>query len=113
MKKLLCWLALACLALESQAAPFVISDPWPIANPDGSAAPQPDTCAAVESGVSKPLTLITVNGAKQIRHDLAGTSSGTHDWSVTCANMWGSSNAVNFPFAVAAPTTPAGLRVAP
>lgn len=112
MRKILA-LCLTLISAPAIAAPFLLSDPWPLTDAAGNPAQQPDTCQAVDGAATLPLTLITTGGQKSIKDDLAGTTSGTHNYVVTCSNMWGSSSAVNFPFAAGAPTVPAGLRVAP
>lgn len=96
----------------ADAAPFLVSDPWPLTDL------QPDACTYTK-GVAptpKPLTLNTnTAGQKFVRHDLAGTTSGSHTLTIVCTNtLWGvASPPVNFQFAAGAPTAPAGLRLAP
>lgn len=110
MKRKLAVLVLATLpfiAVQALAAPFLQSDPWP------AGAAQPDACTATEGATTGPLTLITVNGAKQIKHDLAGATNGVHNITVTCANVWGSSPAVPFAYTKSPPGGASGLHVAP
>jgi hypothetical protein len=115
MKKTLLFAALTLAASQAFAGPFLLSDPWPVTDATGATLVQPDSCTAVEGAVNKPLTLITVSGAKQIKHDLAGTTNGTHKFTITCENTaWGISSApVSFQFAAGAPTAPAGFRLVP
>src|SRR5512147_3260936 len=94
------------------AAPFLVSDPWPATDP------QPDACSYTEppSSTPRPLALnVNTAGQKFIRSDLAGTTNGAHTFVITCSNaLWGLASApVNFTFTAAAPTAPAGLRIAP
>ena len=105
-------LVLALLPAFVTAAPFLVSDPWLATDP------QPDACSYTEppSATPRPLTLnVNTAGQKFIRSDLAGTTNGAHTFVITCSNaLWGLASApVNFTFTAAAPTAPAGLRIAP
>ncbi len=97
-------------ATAATAAPlFLVSDPWP------ATGPQPDTCTATPAnGNAISLTLVdAAPGSRAIHHNTDALPNGPHTWSVACANVWGSSGNVPFEFVKGAPSTPAGLRLAP
>jgi hypothetical protein len=111
MKKIAIAIALSAAA-SANAAPFLVSDPWP------AEAAQPDTCGYTEPPSSwvHPLAILTdTNGLKYIKQDMAGIPSGSHTISIVCNNdLWGLASApVNFTFSASAPASPAGLRLVP
>lgn len=114
MKKLLflitVFLAFFAFNLEIHAAPFVVSDAYPVGStqPDGFLV-SVDGAAVVESAAV----------ASALRFDIGGVSSGEHTLTIRAYkddSAWGrlESTPVNFTFTrPAAPVGPSGIRLAP
>ncbi len=100
------------LSFSVSAAPFVISDPWPV-------GPQPDSCIASElpGPTTRSLDLeVGETGHKYIREDLGDATDGSHTWTIVCSSNTAGiapSVPVDFTFAIGALPGPNGLRLIP
>lgn len=107
---LLFGLAIGSMAHAAQAAPFLVSDPYP---PSG---PQPDTFLLFVDGTAAPIVSPAVkspDGSVTLKHDLAGLT-GQKSVKVRAKNAWGeSADSAPFSFTPGAPATPGkiGLSV--
>jgi hypothetical protein len=88
------------------ASPFLVCDPYPTTGvqpayfsivPDGGAA------------IASTPELVT-GGAVRLHHDMAGVTTGIHNWTVAACNEWGCSSAVPFGFTKSVPGAPANIR---
>lgn len=95
--------------IYSEAAPFLVCDPYP------STGWQPtkflitiDGGAVIESPAFK-----NPDNSVQLKYDLGSISAGSHSLTVRSADVWGSSTAVPFSFTKpsAPPTAPANINI--
>lgn len=108
MKKLLA-LLITCFTISAQAAPFILSDPYP------TTVTQPDTCTWTSStgAVFKSPVGVNADGSKYCHIDLATLPRGqSYSGSVTAdSSAWGSSTPVPFGFNASPPNAGTGLRL--
>jgi hypothetical protein len=90
------------------SAPFLVCDPYP------KTGTQPDSFTVVPDGgtpVSVPVTTNT-DGSVSLHMDLAGISTGNHNYTVTAHSaMWGDSAPVPFAFQKSVPSSPTGIQI--
>jgi len=103
--KLPIMIAASLMSLSIQAAPFIVSDPYP------STGPQPDEFVITVSGQTDPVVVpatSTTQGA-MLKWDVAGIS-GSKTITAKARNAWGESTASGpFTFTAGTPATPSGI----
>lgn len=108
MKRLLLLFYVVVCAGAVQAAPFLVSDPYP------PTAAQPTSCMYQEGSnpaVSVPVTTGAAGGF--CKFDLATVARAPHDYQVWVSNAWGVSVKVPFSFSAQVPAATSGLAVTP
>lgn len=94
-------------AMSAQAAPFLVSDPYP------ADKPQPDTFLIFISASTTPVTSTPVkaaDGSVSLKYDLAAIGSGPKTVKVRAKNAWGeSADTAPFAFTAGSPMVPGGL----
>lgn len=103
--KLPIMIAALLMPLSIQAAPFVVSDPYP------SSGPQPTEFVITVSGQSSPVIVPATSTAQgvMLKWDVAGIS-GSKTITAQARNAWGESAASGpFTFTAGTPIAPSGI----
>jgi hypothetical protein len=100
------------LSMGSEAAPYIISDPWP------ATSIKPETCQIAYDGSTTFVTWGVVSqsdGSVFCKMDIASLTVGSHTSQVkACSATAGCSSTVPFSFSkVGTPSPPANLRLSP
>ncbi len=100
-------LILSAIALTANAAPFLVSDPYPVDKP------QPDTFLVFIGTSTTPVTSTPVkatDGTVSLKYDLAAIGAGHKTVKVRAKNAWGeSADSLPFGFTAGSPAVPGGL----
>lgn len=96
---------------SAQAAPFLVSDPWP------ASGAQPTSCVYQEgtaAEVASPIVRVSATDTRvYCRWDQANITRAAHTYQVWARNQWDKSTKVPFVYSASVPGAPTGMRITP